>query len=365
MIHLLKSHKILVCAGSGGIGKTTLSASLGVLAADSGLRTLVLTIDPAQRLAQAMGLESQPGVEVAVKGVDRLSALMIDPRREFDEFVLGSVDNAIAKGLFKNRLYQQLVSNLNGSQEFTSLLRLLNSVESGRYDLIILDTPPTQNAVDFLKAPDRLYALFQDSVIAWFASRPPEQEGFIRRALGRGTRLVTAALETLTGSVFIHELKDFFNHLTYLQGRVAQVSQRVSQLLHSPQTGFLLITGYDPSKLKGALEFQQDLKDEKLKLCGVVLNRWFPEWARGASRWPVEWNQDTDFQRLELFHSEFNHYFEGRQESFARFQTQVAGAVPIVKLLEFKQAVQGIEDLRRMGIQIQEAWKEWGDQNEF
>src|SRR4051812_7154310 len=104
MINLLKKHRVLICAGTGGVGKTSLSASLGVLAASQGLRTLVLTIDPAQRLAQALGIESKPGEDVKVPGVKNLSAAMIDPRKEFDEFVLGSVDKGIAKGLFNNRL---------------------------------------------------------------------------------------------------------------------------------------------------------------------------------------------------------------------------------------------------------------------
>lgn len=356
MIEILKSHKVLVCAGSGGVGKTTLSSALGILAADAGLRTLVLTIDPAQRLAQALGIESKPGEEVSVPGVDRLSALMINPRREFDEFVLGSVDKGIAKELFENRLYQQLVSNLNGSQEFTSLLRLLQATQSGKYDLVVLDTPPTQNAVDFIKAPDRLYALFQDSVIAWFSNRGESEQSFIRRTLNRGTKLVTSALENLTGSSFILELKDFFDHLSHLQSQVAKVSLEVGQLLHSSETGFLLITGFDQSKLREALEFNQDLRNEKLNLCGVILNRWFPEWAQGESLWPQHWDQDPDFGRLKEFYGEFREFYRARQESYERFEHQLAGIVPVVKLLELKNSISGIDDLRRMTETLKKKW---------
>ncbi len=238
MKDLFGDRKILICAGTGGVGKTSLSASLGLLAARAGRRTLVLTIDPAQRLAQALGIDRRPGEEVDVPGVPGLSAVMIDPRREFDEFVLGAVDKGIAKGLFENPLYQQLVGNLNGSQEFTSLVKLLNCVNSGRYDLVILDTPPTQNAVDFLKAPDRLYALFQDTVIGWFAN-PQRNEGWIKRTLHRGTKLVTAALERATGSKFILELKDFFEHISHLKGRIAKVSKETGDLLHSKDCGFV------------------------------------------------------------------------------------------------------------------------------
>jgi len=355
MIDVLKSHRVLVCAGTGGVGKTSLSASLGVLAAEAGLKTLVLTIDPALRLAQALGLDAQAGDEITVPGVKGLSASMIDPRREFDEFVLGSVDKGIAKGLFNNRLYQQLVSNLNGSQEFTSLVRLTNAVQSKKFDLVILDTPPTQNAVDFLKAPERIYALFQDSVISWF-SNTSQDDGFLKRSLHRGTRMVTGALERVTGSSFIHELRDFFTHISHLQKRVAKMSHDVSVLLRSEKTGFLLITGFDETKLKEALEFQQDLKDEKLRLCGVVVNRWFPEWTQNENLWPAEWDLDPDFKRLKEFHLEFSAFFKNRQEVFTRFTEQLGPKVPVAKIPDFKNTVQGIEDLRRVGQTINSKW---------
>lgn len=356
MVEMLKAHKVLVCCGTGGVGKTSMAASLGVLAANEGLRTLVLTIDPAHRLAQALGIEKKAGEEVAVKGVSHLNAAMIDPRREFDEFVLGSVDKGIAKGLFDNRLYQQLVSNLSGSQEFTSLMRLLFSVRSGRYDLVILDTPPTQNAVDFLHAPIRLYALFQDTVIRWFAN-PTEDEGWIKRTLHRGTRVVTSALEKVTGSTFLMELKDFFNHLTHLRSRISQISQEVNDLLHSSDTGFILVTGFDETKLKEALEFQQDLAGEGLALRAVIVNRWFPEWSEGERPWPKEWQQNPDFKSLEKFHAEFSKYFAHRQEVFERMKSQLSGRVPLLKLPDYKNALQGLDDLNQMATTLKEKWR--------
>lgn len=361
MIGLLKEQKVLICAGTGGVGKTTLSAALGVLAAREGLRTLVLTIDPAQRLAQSLGIENKPGVTVKVEGAPGLSACMIDPRREFDEFVLGSLDSGLAKQLFDNRLYQQLVGNLNGSQEFTSLVRLLNSARSRDYDLIILDTPPTQNAVDFLKAPDRLYALFQDTVIGWFAN-PNHDESWVKRTIHRGTRLVTTALEAVTGSTFIAELKDFFSHISHLRGRISQISREVTELLHDPRTGFVLVTGFDESKLKEALEFQNDLSVEDLRLLAVIVNRWFPQWTEQEKDFPSAWTQNADFKTLKDFHSRFTEFFEQRQEAFDRFVTQLgsSGKVPsppVLKLPDFKNTVQGLEDLNQVATTITEKWR--------
>lgn len=357
MIELLKKHKILICAGTGGVGKTTMSASLGVLAAGEGLRTLVLTIDPAHRLAQALGVEKRSGVEVEVKAVPNLSACMIDPRREFDEFVLGSVDKGIAKGLFNNRLYQQLVGNLNGSQEFTSLIKLLNVVESGKYDLVILDTPPTQNAVDFLKAPDRLYALFQDTVIGWFAN-PDRGESWIKRTIHRGTRIVTGALEKVTGSVFIAELKDFFNHIAFLKDRIAAASRDTRKLINSTGCGFILVTGFDEAKLKEALEFNQDLLQENLHLRAVIVNRWFPEWADTDTDFPKAWESDEDFATLKDFYKSFSTFFSQRQDAYETFEKQLGKRVPVLKLPDFKNNVQGIEELQLVADLLREKWKD-------
>lgn len=356
MIDLLKSHRVIICAGTGGVGKTSLSASLGVLAARQGLKVLVLTIDPAQRLAQSLGIEKKSGDDVRVEGVPGLFAAMIDARQEFDEFVLGSVDNAISKKLFNNRLYQQLVSNLNGSQEFTSLVRLIRSVQSNKYDLVLLDTPPTQNAVDFLKAPDRLYALFQDSVIGWFAN-PSSDESWIKRALHRGTKIVTTALESVTGATFIIELKDFFTHIAHLKNQIAKVSHDVNELLHDKRTGFLLVTGFDETKLKEALEFQQDLAQEKLKLRGVMVNRWFPEWAEGQPELAAQWSQNPDFAVLKEFYDKFSQFFSERQAAYERFIQQLGKGVPVIRLPDYKNSVQGLSDLENVANYLNQAGK--------
>ena len=347
MIDFLKQHRVLIVAGTGGVGKTTLSASLGVLAAKHSLKTLVLTIDPARRLAQALGLTDTGGQDVAVPGQANLRASMIDPRHEFDQFVLGSVDNVIARGLFDNKLYQQLASNLNGSQEFTSLVRLLGAAADDAYDLIILDTPPTQNAVDFLRAPERIYALFQDTVIGWFAGSGQERESWIKRTLNRGTRLVTSGLEAATGSGFIAELKDFFKHIGHLKGNIAAVSAGVKDLLHDPRTGFLLVTGFDETKLREALDFSADLDGEGLKLCGILVNRWFPEWStEGAERDPA----------IAALYAQFKFHFSSREAAYNEFAAGLKPNVPVLKLPDLNQNVRGLADLERVAATIERSW---------
>lgn len=346
MRELFKKHKVILCMGTGGVGKTTCSAALGVLAARLGFRTLVLTIDPAQRLAQAMNVENPRGLEAPVKDVPGLSACMIDPRLEFDNFVRGNVENRIAEGLFRNPLYRQLIGNLNGSQEFTSLIRVHESVKSGKYDLVILDTPPAQNSIDFLRAPDRIYALFQDSVIGWFT---PQQKGnWMNRIMHRGTAFVMAALERVTGSQFITELKDFFAHISHLQVRVTEVSMQVHHLIRSNQTGILLITGFDETKLKEASEIQIELNRENLNLSAVIINRAFPTWADCGS--------GTVPTALSDLYDQMTRYYKDRLALYDQFAQQ---PLPILKLPDYNQAVVGIPQLSELADQIQSKWEQF------
>lgn len=159
MNNWLSKTKILVCVGTGGVGKTTVAASLGIAAAKKGLNVLVLTIDPAKRLAQALGLNSEKTGDVFVPDQNfkgKLFAGIIDPEASFSEFVkYNSSDKNKAETLLNNTLFKQLSTNLSGSQEFTSLDRLYRAVNSNKYDLVILDTPPAQNAMDFFKAPEK------------------------------------------------------------------------------------------------------------------------------------------------------------------------------------------------------------------
>ncbi len=167
MKDLLLQHRVIVCTGSGGVGKTTLSAALGVLAARLGKRVLVLTIDPARRLATTLGIDADiPEARVPGQNYSGvLHAGMIDQQRIFADFIRRyAPQQATIDALFNNALYQQLSTTLSGSQEFTSLAKLVEACESGHYDLVILDTPPAAHAVDFLHAPQKLNAVFDSDV---------------------------------------------------------------------------------------------------------------------------------------------------------------------------------------------------------
>jgi anion-transporting ArsA/GET3 family ATPase len=338
--------KVIVCAGSGGVGKTTVAAAMGCAFAMSGKKTLVLTIDPAKRLAQALGIGGRLEEDVLVNDPrlnGKLFATMLDAQSVFDKFVRKAApDSAIAEKLLKNRLYQQLATSLSGSQEFTSLVKVISAVS--QYDILILDTPPSQNAVDFLKAPERIFSLFQESVTKWF-SRSEEKKGLFSAIISRGTRTVLSALERVTGSQFIGELTDFFQSMSHLQKRVRERSQEVRELLLSPATKFVLVTGFDEVKIREAMDFQEDLTSQGYRLAYMIMNRCFPEWSLKDANW--------DNVELRRYYDLMRRQFEHRIELADELQKKIPG-LPLYKIPEMKSSPQAIDDLIELGQYLKE-----------
>jgi anion-transporting ArsA/GET3 family ATPase len=346
--------KVIVCAGTGGVGKTTIAASLGVWAALEGKRTLVLTIDPALRLAQALGIEGRLEEEVAIEDprvAGKLFATMINAQSVFDKFVRKAApDASIAEKLLNNRLYQQLATSLSGSQEFTSLERVLTAAESGQYDLLILDTPPSQNSIDFLRAPDRIISLFQESVTKWFI-KPAQERGILAQILSRGTRTVLSALERVTGSQFIRELTDFFQQMAHLQAKVRERSADVKKLLTSSSTGFVLVTGFDELKLQEAMEFQKDLRSQGYRLSAMIVNRCFPDWAFGDE--PVGTLADSRTSALREYFLLMRRQFDHRLILADQLSREI-GDLPLIKIPEMRTSPQGMDELLQLSQKLKD-----------
>src|SRR5918996_5966222 len=208
MLELLDGRRIVVCAGSGGVGKTTTAAALAMGMAERGLKVAVVTIDPAKRLADSLGLEELGNEPRRVDGnfEGELWALMLDSKRTFDALIDRlAPDEATRDEVLSNRIYQQLSSAVAGSQEFTAIAKLYELDQDGDYDLLVLDTPPSRNALDFLDAPGRLTGFFQGRAIRMFL-RPAG-------LLGRGSGLVFAVLRRVTGVDLLRDLSVFFRSL--------------------------------------------------------------------------------------------------------------------------------------------------------
>ncbi len=280
MFKLAKETKTLICIGTGGVGKTTLAASLGVGIANEGKKVLVLTIDPSLRLAQALGIKIDGELhQIKISGQGELWSCVINHGKTFEYFIRAASKQkgeAVEK-LLKNRLYQQLSGRLSGSQDFTSLVSLYRFVSSEEYDLVILDTPPSQHTWNFLRAPEKISNLFNEGIAKWFRDIDGEKTGVFKKILNLGTAQVLKALETLTGSQFIKELSAFFNVIQNWQKPLENYVMNCHRLLTSSSTEFLLVTSLDPSRLSEAQKLSREIKIQGYKLTSLVINR-IPTW---------------------------------------------------------------------------------------
>jgi anion-transporting ArsA/GET3 family ATPase len=293
LVSIIDNYKVLVCAGTGGVGKTSISAAIGFAAVQRGKRVLVLTVDPAKRLKTALGLQdldSEEYVELklseATKG--KFFAATVNAKQVFDRFVTeASSDSESAKLLLNNMLYKKLSMGLQGSQEFTSLEKFYSAYQSNKFDLIIVDTPPSQHAVDFLEAPERLNKLFDESILKWFISEKESGFKMFNKVLRTGTRKAFGVLERLTGSEFVEEIFNFFVSMKGIRKALVERNQKINQLLHSPEVGFLLVTAYEEAKLNQAIDFYHRLEKNGFNFVGSIINRSLPKPERlGVSESP-------------------------------------------------------------------------------
>jgi anion-transporting ArsA/GET3 family ATPase len=270
---LLEGKRIVICAGPGGVGKTTTAAAVAMGMAERGLRVAVVTIDPARRLADSLGLaelDNEPRlVDLAAHGIEahgELWAMMLDAKRTFDQLIERLAPDARTRDeVFANRIYQQLSSAVAGSQEFTAIAKLYELDQEGGYDLLVLDTPPSRNALDFLDAPGRLTGFFQGRAIRMFL-RPAG-------LLGRGSGLVFAVLRRVTGVDLLRDLSVFFRSLGGMIDGFTERAKRVGALLEDPATTFLIVTAPRHDPAEEAIFFHRKLRDAGMPFGGLVVNR--------------------------------------------------------------------------------------------
>ena len=272
------SVEIVVCCGSGGVGKTTTAAALGVRAAERGRRVVVLTIDPARRLAQAMGLAELDSTPRRVEGVDttkggHLDAMMLDMKRTFDEVVLAHTSPDQAQQILENPFYIALSSSFAGTQEYMAMEKLgqlhSEAARTGSHDLIVVDTPPSRSALDFLDAPKRLSS-FLDSRLLRLLSTPAR--GPIK-LFSAGMGVVTGALTKLLGAQVLRDVQTFVAALDTTFGGFRQRAERTYRLLQESRTAFLVVATPEPDALREASYFVARLRDDRMPLAGLVLNR--------------------------------------------------------------------------------------------
>lgn len=283
---LVEQKRIVVCVGPGGVGKTTTAAALGALAARLGRKTLVCTIDPAPRLADALGTgglgpepspvppEACRALGIPAEGAARLSAVRLDTARAFARLVEEQVaDPQMRRRIFDNPIYRQITTSLTGSQEYAATLALYELARAGAYDLIVLDTPPTANALDFLDAPKRLAAAVSSPALSWFA-RPPGGGGlFSFRRLRAGGALVLRRMTKLVGNRFLDDIAAFLTDFQGVLGGFLERAQAVDALLRGADTAFLLVLAPAVAAVDEALFFHGRLREAGVPLAAFIANR--------------------------------------------------------------------------------------------
>jgi anion-transporting ArsA/GET3 family ATPase len=287
---LVEERRILVCVGSGGVGKTTTAASLGLAAARLGRKVLVLTIDPARRLANSLGLtglghderevppEKVQAIELSgARPGGRLFAMMLDQKRAFDEIVEKyASDPAARQRIFSNSIYRQISSRLAGSHEYAAMSKLYEIQQENRYDLIVLDTPPTANALDFLDAPDRVVAAIDSPAIQWLVKPYLSAGKFSLKAVGLGAAFVLRRLARFTGSDFLEEMARFFVEFNTVLVGFRERAQQVFSILRGADVGFVLVSSAEPLSIEEAIYFYDRLAESRMPLGSFVVNRVHP-----------------------------------------------------------------------------------------
>jgi anion-transporting ArsA/GET3 family ATPase len=279
---ILEGKDICICAGSGGVGKTTTSAAIAAGMAARGKKVCVLTIDPAKRLADSLGLPelgneakrvdpslfSEQGIEIESGG--ELWAMMLDAKATFDELVARQApDEESRDRVLGNRIYQQISNALAGSQEYMAMEKLFELHTEGRFDLLVLDTPPSRNALDFLEAPRRLTQFIEGRSLRVFM----KPTGLAARVAGRGATVALGVLKRIVGFDLLADLAEFFNAFSGMVDGFQARAKRVNNLLADPHTCFLVVCGPQGEPIGEAVYFHRKLVEAKLPFGGVIVNK--------------------------------------------------------------------------------------------
>jgi anion-transporting ArsA/GET3 family ATPase len=290
---LLEGKRICICAGSGGVGKTTTSAAIAMGMAASGKKVAVLTIDPAKRLANSLGLRELGNEECLVpaarfreQGIEmkgELWAMMLDAKRTFDELIeRHAPDEQTRDRVLSNRIYQEVSNAMAGSQEYMAMEKLYELHQEDRYDLLVLDTPPTRHALDFIEAPERMTRFIEGKSLQFFLK--PGRLGV--RMLGRSGGALFSILKRVTGIDLLQDLSEFFQSFGDMAIGFRERAQRVNELLGHRHTTFVLVTAPEREPIEEAIYFWRRLTEARLPFGGVVVNKVHHDYLR--------WAEDSD-----------------------------------------------------------------------
>jgi len=357
----LASRRVLVVCGSGGVGKTTTAAALGLRAALMGRRVLVCTIDPSRRLATSLGLTQLSGKPRALdlrrfapaKG-GAFYAMMLDTKSTFDALVERyAPDDAARKRILGNRFYREISAALAGSHEYMAMEKLLDLSTDDRFDLVVLDTPPTRHALDFLEAPDRLMSFLDTSILRFFL-RPYFLAGRLTiRVATQAGAIALKLVDRFLGLDFLRDLSEFFLAFEAMYDGFKERAARVHALLRHEDSAFLLVASPAPAVLGEALYFHRRLADKGMPLVGVIVNRVHPDPAARAARdlrsKPVSVEPELAAHLIRIVRDQ-QALARAEARSVARLEVDT-GERPLL-VPEFEADIHDLRDLRAVGEAI-------------
>ncbi|MER6825237.1 ArsA family ATPase [Streptosporangium sp. NPDC000563] len=351
--------RIVVCCGSGGVGKTTTAAALGLRAAERGRSAVVLTVDPARRLAQSMGLtelDNTPRPVTDVEGEGRLHAMMLDMKRTFDEIIEAHADPERARQILTNPFYQSLSSSFSGTQEYMAMEKLGQLRRSDDWDLIVVDTPPSRSALDFLDAPERL-GRFLDGKLIRLLMLPAKAGGRSAfKLFNAGFGIVAGALTKLLGAQVLKDLQTFVSALDAVFGGFRARAEQTYRLLQAPGTAFVVVASPERDAMREASYFVERLAEERMPLAGLVVNRVHRSPASmlsGARSTAAA--EDLESRGEHELTSAVLRLHAGRMQLAAREQREeehfvsAHPTVPVARVPAMAQDVHDLEGLREVG----------------
>jgi anion-transporting ArsA/GET3 family ATPase len=280
---LIASRRVILCVGCGGVGKTTTAAAIGLAAAAQGKRTLCLTVDPARRLAESLGLsemkhemqavDSERFREAGVDVTGSLTVMMLDTKGTFDELVARYASPETRERILRNTLYRYISTSLAGTAEYMAMEKLYALRTDPRWDLIVIDTPPTTNALDFLDAPERMIEALDSPVFRWLVSAFEPSGKLSVNLLARGAAAALRGMGRLTGTGFLEALAELIVLLNDMLGGFRARANEVQKALRGPDVAYVLVTSPDPLSIREILYFAERLRELSMPRDAVIVNR--------------------------------------------------------------------------------------------
>jgi anion-transporting ArsA/GET3 family ATPase len=354
---------VIVCCGSGGVGKTTTAAAVALRAAERGRKTVVLTIDPARRLAQALGLRELGNTprEVEVEGFEpagQLSAMMLDMRRTFDDMVLAHAGEKRAQEVLANPFYKTISTSFSGTQEYMAMEKLGQLAGEGRWDLIVVDTPPSRSALDFLDAPQRMSSALDGRMIRMLSGPARTGAWGVRKVVGAGIMLFARAVSTIVGGQLLADASAFVQAFDSMFGGFKQRARKTYELLRSGGTAFVVVATPEPDALREASYFVERLAGERMPLSGLVINRTHPVLMRNlsaatasAAADELEGGGEALATAVLRLHADRVAVHKRELRLLARF-TKAHPSVPVVSVPAMPKDVHDLDGLREIGERL-------------